>query len=906
MILRSLRVQGWRCFANPVHVGPFADGLNVLHAPNATGKSTLFEALLHGLLDGHRVGGREVECLRPWGRVLAPAVTVEFRDGGVDYRVTKQFLDRASAELERREGGRWIRLAAGDAADQRVRELLTRTTPGRGLARTEHWGLAQVLWAPQGELAIPKLSGDLVADVRAALGAQVSGPGSGPLEARITAAYLRCYTPTGQLKRGKDAPPVVRLRQDLESARAAQRAAAEQHQLFEETARRLEDLQARREHARRDAAALVKALDAARGRTETHKALLSEKAQRTERARAAEAQHGELHQRIAAITAADRDLRSARQELGRLDTEWPARVREADACARALAEAKARVEDVRRMRDLVEAAAQQAAVARRYREHLDRAAALDDRLRRIATATAARAHHQQARRRLMAPDANTLRAIRTAIKQCDDTRIRFEAALITLEIVPAHGGEILVIAGEPPGPRELAAGVPMRIAGSPEVVVDLPSVARLRARGPAGSIAEIRTEHERAVRRLQTLTEEFDTTDIERLETLHEQARTLDAAVAAAETLIDTLCAGDTVERLEAERASSAAIVTHLDESHPDWADAPPDAEALRQAAESQRRLFVEAIDAAEAEQERAQAALNLVFERRAAVTAQREAMQRHERTLAAQLDDLTNDGQDAAERHQALRRFALAWTAARAELETIQQQLADFGDDPAAVVATLENQLQAADARATAALEQEKSEEGRLSQLAMQGPYTALARADETVARLERETATEALRVAAIRLLHDTVAQCRSAAIAAVAGPVEAAATRTVQRIAGYRLGHVQLSDTFEPVHVLPTTATAPVPLESMSGGEREQIALATRLALAEVLAKGDRQLVVLDDVLVATDTARLARVLRVLEEAAQRLQLLILTCHPERYAGLEGSTFFDLERILREQPAA
>jgi ABC-type dipeptide/oligopeptide/nickel transport system ATPase subunit len=213
---------------------------------------------------------------------------------------------------------------------------------------------------------------------------------------------------------------------------------------------------------------------------------------------------------------------------------------------------------------------------------------------------------------------------------------------------------------------------------------------------------------------------------------------------------------------------------------------------------------------------------------------------------------------------------------------------------------------LQAADARATAALEQEKSEEGRLSQLAMQGPYTALARADETVARLERETATEALRVAAIRLLHDTVAQCRSAAIAAVAGPVEAAATRTVQRIAGYRLGHVQLSDTFEPVHVLPTTATAPVPLESMSGGEREQIALATRLALAEVLAKGDRQLVVLDDVLVATDTARLARVLRVLEEAAQRLQLLILTCHPERYAGLEGSTFFDLERILREQPAA
>src|SRR3989304_4568490 len=72
MTLRAIHVQGWRCFANGVEVGPFSDGLNVLHAPNATGKSTLFEALLRGLLDGHRVRGREVEALRPWGGARTP------------------------------------------------------------------------------------------------------------------------------------------------------------------------------------------------------------------------------------------------------------------------------------------------------------------------------------------------------------------------------------------------------------------------------------------------------------------------------------------------------------------------------------------------------------------------------------------------------------------------------------------------------------------------------------------------------------------------------------------------------------------------------------------------------------------------------------------------------------------
>jgi uncharacterized protein YhaN len=59
----------------------------------------------------------------------------------------------------------------------------------------------------------------------------------------------------------------------------------------------------------------------------------------------------------------------------------------------------------------------------------------------------------------------------------------------------------------------------------------------------------------------------------------------------------------------------------------------------------------------------------------------------------------------------------------------------------------------------------------------------------------------------------------------------------------------------------------------------------------------------VVLDDVLAATDTGRMARVLIILEEMVKRLQVLILTCHPERYRGLERANFINLEEIIREQ---
>lgn len=893
-------MQGWRCFANPLAVGPFTEGLNVLHAPNATGKSTLFEAVRLGLLDGHRVSGRDVESLRPWGRALAPTVTVEFSHGGVEYRVVKRFLDHPSAELERRENGSFVRVAEGEAADEKIREILTRNPPGRGLSRPENWGLAQVLWAPQGNLSLGKLSGDLVADIRTALDVQVSGPGSGPLEDRIEEAYLRFFTTGGQYRRGKDAPAAARLRESLPAAIEAQRTAEEQQRVFEEAARRVEDLRARRAQARRDAEALIKSLHEARARAETYRGLVSDKAQRVERVKATEAQHSELKQRIDAIKTAAKELVDVRQAIAQLRSELPSWVRNVEQQEIEAARTKTALEDVRKTRDANEAARQRAERAGRYLDELRRALAVDDRLRRISEASEALAQCKLERSRLVAPDAKMLRAIRKAMKDHDDAHVRLEAALITLEIVPENASALLVVEGEDPGERSLAAGVPAQVKGSPEVVVHLPGIARLRARGPAGSIAEIRIEREKAARKLKALTEAFGTADLEALDALQDKATQLDERLAAAQTQIDTLLAGEAVEEVETERATLAAVISGIVADYPDWHESPPDAEALRAMADADKRVFLAALDTAEAARDAAQSALNAASQQRGMVEVRIEEANRRERSLATKLAELTHDGVSEGERENELKGISLAWEAARAGLEQITAKLAEFGDDPGAAVTTLEKQLQAADDTATKALEQEKSEEGRLMHAAAQGPYSALARAEEELARLKREIASEELRLAAIRLLRTTVQESRNAALAAVAAPVEVAATRTLQRIAGNRLGRVQLGEAFEPTQTMPGSADVPVPIENMSGGEREQIYLATRLALADVLAKGERQLVVLDDVLVATDAGRLARVMRILEEAGQRLQVLILTCHPERYLGLDGAQFFDLEGIL------
>ena len=73
------------------------------------------------------------------------------------------------------------------------------------------------------------------------------------------------------------------------------------------------------------------------------------------------------------------------------------------------------------------------------------------------------------------------------------------------------------------------------------------------------------------------------------------------------------------------------------------------------------------------------------------------------------------------------------------------------------------------------------------------------------------------------------------------------------------------------------------------LSLGAREQLGVLTRLAYADLLREAGRPtLVILDDALVHTDTARLASMKRALFDASHRHQVLIFTCHPGAWRDL------------------
>ena len=902
MILESISLSGWRCYIDPVNIGPFEKGLNVLHGPNATGKSTLFEALLRGLLDGHRVSGKEIEEIRPWGRSLAPTVTVEFSHEETEYRITKRFLDRPSAKLERKENGRYVALAEGSDADERTRKILSRNAPGRGLAKEEHWGIAQVLWAPQGKLDLGALSGDLITDIKTSLGTQVTGSEGGPVEKRVEAVYSRIFTSGGKLKTGKDAPGIVRLEEALKKAREKRAEAQAAQQQFEEASRRVEELRARRQQAKYDAAELSKRINENRTQAESYRNLLLEKEKLEARYQSAEVQYKGLKDRIAQIQSAREAINEGRRLLQKLSDDTPLYEQEKEGREKEVTDSKAELENARKDRRKVDEARNTADEARDFTENRRALERLDGQIGKITDLLQQLTALKRDRSELVAPATKDIRAIQKLTRERDEAQIRIDAALITLEIVPHQEGSLEVISGEEAGSKPLQPGKPTRVKGSPEVVADLPGIARLRASGPAGSIEEYRKEYSQAAKKLRKLTQSFGTDDPVELEASADKANRLDNQIEGTEQQLAVLLSGQTLEEMEREKTGIETLQAKLLAKHVEWEKDPPDSTSLKAAAEEIERSFVGKVEEAETGYHNALAALNAVDIKGAAIQSQLEAAEKQVKTAQTRLAELESDGKTVEARDTELSELAIGWDATKGKLKEINGKLAGFGDDPVLFLDKLERQLQAADEISNKALEEEKTEEGRLQNLSAQGTFTNLVAVEEEIAALEDQFESEELRVEAIRLLHDTLTLCQAETLSAVIGPVEAAATRTMQRITGERLGRLKLGESFEPEVVIPGISGEPVALAGgLSGGEREQIHLATRLALADLLAKEERQLVVFDDVLAATDAGRLARVLTILEEAAQRLQILILTCHPERYRGLGGAGFIDLEAVVR-----
>jgi DNA repair exonuclease SbcCD ATPase subunit len=514
------------------------------------------------------------------------------------------------------------------------------------------------------------------------------------------------------------------------------------------------------------------------------------------------------------------------------------------------------------------------------------------------------AAHQRAS--FVAPDQTTLAALRAALGRRAEAEIMLNAALVTLVIEPLRSLEARVLAAEDATPagehRSLASGQSLELRGEREVAVELEGLARIRATGPSGSVEELKQAHRDADDEIERLTRGFATRDIAELDQLRVQALELDGRIKGLKQRIRDLLGGRAREVVQTELAKTENAIEEILRRRPPWRAQAPDADALRRDADAAAGAIAEQVETVEAELDQARDADSREQIKLTELTTEIRGAESAADSAEKRIASLTADGLDDVGRQELRREAALRHEGAVARLEQIQKALAAFAGDPREEVQTLRKQCESCREEVHRQDKNLLAVQKDLAAILAESPYSRLAAAEERVQRLSEDAARERLHLQAVKLLYETVVATKSTVVGTLLGPVRSRAEQTLKRIAGGRFGRIEFDDTsFLPRGVAPSVQEEAVVLDYLSGGEQEQIHFAVRLALADVAFSDQRQLVVLDDAFTATDTGRMARIVKILDEASDRFQIVLLSCHPERYSHLTHAKFFDLQELTK-----
>lgn len=878
-------------------------GVAIVEGPNEVGKTTTAEAVdvLFECKDSSK--SQQVRDLHAVGTDAGPRVEVEFSSRHHRGIYVKQWgrgrTTRLSLTAPRAEQ------LSGDEAHERVRRLLDETVDPalwRALRVSQGESLVPAAWhqVPSLGQALDRAAADLEASGAGALAGEHED-----LFARVQAESARFFTArTGQLTGTFASAVATHERARADAVELRRRVAEVQHDVDEASrlARDLATIGAREgrlsdtlKEARDDAARLDRLHEALEHATAGRSALESEvdatQRERDERRRAVD-EVADREQTTEALRPLVTELRAcaeAATSRHRLVTVEIGAARDArDRARRRLRGADEERTAARLRRDLAQLDGRLAAASTQQQRlaaagaALDRSRVDDSLLRRLEEASSA--VWQAAGTREMA--APTMTVVRLG-----EHDVRLDGAALTAAAVAGDGGadvelpvtgersvEVAGVVRVVVRPGSSGAKLDAEVERAQAALAELLETAGADGLGDAREIAERRrgAVQEQELARAALLQH----LGADTWESLHEQVTALHARVSVDDPALHSAAQN---------RGAVAALATDVEGGSVPASDTLLELDGAHHEAGRQ----MEEAEAALGRAERARDdAADVLANERDALTRHTERLGTHESEHQRLVERLARA---RMERDDDV--LAGAALDARVRLDQLEVQLADrradvAAADPDRIRLSLSN-AEALERRLSAERQDLQSHadqvRGRLSSVESLGLFDRLAEAEAVLDTAVRELASVQRQARAARLLLRTMAAQRDAARSRYVAPYRSA----VQRLGRFVFGADFEVEVDGELRVVSRTLGArTVPVTSLSGGAREQLALVERLACAELVGVEEGVPVVIDDALGWSDPDRLQRMGALLGAAGRHSQVIVLTCQPERYQHVGEAT--------------
>lgn len=887
-------------------------GIIVLEGPNEIGKSTLLEAFDHLLDKPHSSKHREVWAMKPVNRDVGPYVEAEFTIGEHRVRFAKRWLRRPKAELHILSPQ--PEQLTGKQAHDRVQALLKKS-----LDQTL-WDALRFSQSGDGSMSPLVASDALRKALDAAAGARLhAGDGERVLDA-VEKEFRLYYTPTGH-KTGEYRAAIEHYQQAQQGLEDAERKVVEAEglltdleeargQVVELTALHQQSLQDHedRDRAWTQAQELLEAL--AQEERALSQAQLAAREARTGllRRRTETNQLQEMQTQIELLRAQVQEQRAT--SAARSAQAQSARVRAAQ--AEELQESRERTRDyweamvdlARHDRDQVHYGEQQA----QLRAAIDRVAQLTTELARLA----AEAPQPQ----ISDSQLSALRARHLAWSVKDEHH-RSEGTTVLVESL----GRGVQIDG-----AELSAHESRTLPLSEALVVDVPGAVRVTIR-PEAATHQRAAEVALLLSHYESALAELGVTDMDHAQGQRDRCLEYDAQMRVLEDdLRGTLglcgvdvesCMAQSREgrfpealgerqrsleqrglEAESDRAELQAVLDALTApSEVKKKEEQLDPHERLSAATDSLRTAQAAVELARVECRRAREeargfdqaaaeASSQLSHAEASLAAQENQWKQRSDALQEARDEVADE--DLAQRAQDQDD---AVDAARNQVEQAQQRIHQEGlEELKAECERARAQLIAHEQALQGARRTKHELTGKVELVAAEGRAEQQNLAEAQLRAATSEVAALDRRARAVRHLRTVLHRHRDAARATYVAPFTHALEELGQQV--YGTGFTVTVDE----HLTLTERTldgATIAFEQLSGGAKEQLGILSRLAVARLVDPRQGVPVVIDDALGYSDPKRLADMAQVLGASVEGadLQLILITCTPDRYAAIPGA---------------